>query len=67
MQTFDDADILALAWFAMMFAVFIVVGVIAHYIETRGNRRVLPPPQPRAVVGHKRYYRITTSRINDNR
>lgn len=61
--TYDDMDLLALSWLAMMFAFFIVLGIIVSHVERR--RKGLPPPQPMATRRHARWYRITTSRIND--
>ena len=66
MQTFDDLDILMMAWLALMFAFLIVIAIIAHVVE-RSRYQVLPNPQRRAVCDHCRWYRVTTSRLNDHR
>lgn len=66
MQTFDDLDVLAMAWLAMMFAIVIVIALVSSLLTPR-RREVLPKPQPRAVVGHTRWYRVTTARLNDHR
>jgi hypothetical protein len=64
MQTYDDLDILAMLWLVMMAVFFVVVAIIAGYFD-RLNKK-LPNPQPMATCKHARWYRITTSRINDN-
>ena len=65
MQTFDNTDILGMMWLAAWFGGILVIAFIASLIQRRGERPILPNPDPKAVVGHKRYYRVTTSRIND--
>ena len=67
MQTYDDLEILALAWMAMMFAVLIVVLLLTPLFLPRQHKRPMATPQRRAVCDHKRWYRTTTSRINDYR
>ena len=64
MVTYDDLDILAMLWLGGMTAVFTLVYWIARVFEKPTG---LPNPQPGAVVGHARWYRVTTSRINDNK
>jgi hypothetical protein len=64
MQTYDDLDILAMAWAAMCLAFIIVLAIIGSHFERLGKG--LPKPQPMATRKHARWYRITTSRINDN-
>lgn len=66
MPALDDLEFLALLWLVCMAALFGLVAVIANWAERRRNRNVLPPPDVRVVHGHKRWYRVTTSRINDN-
>ena len=66
MQTYDDLDILALAWMAMFLAIIIVMAIIASYFESLG-KKVLPPPQRMATRNHKRWYCVTTARLNDRR
>jgi hypothetical protein len=66
MVTYDDADILALAWMAMFMACIIVALLVASLSGPKTGRR-LPPPQPMATYRHKRWYRVTTSRLNDHR
>lgn len=66
MNALDDMEFLALVWTVVMLALFIVIGLIANWADRRRNRNVLPPPDVRVVYGHKRWYRVTTSRINDN-
>ena len=66
MNALDDIEFLALVWTVVMLALFIVIGLIANWADRRRNRNVLPPPDVRVVYGHKRWYRVTTSRINDN-
>ena len=65
MQTYDDLDILALMWLGMFFAAMVVLTIVGTYFERRAKG--LPSPQPMATRRHARWYRITTSRINDNR
>ena len=66
MPALDNLEFLALLWLVCMAGLFGLVAVISAAIDRRRDRRVLPAPDRRAVVGHKRYYRVTTSRINDN-
>lgn len=66
MNALDDMEFLALLWTVSMLALFIAIGVIANWSDRRRNRDVLPPPDIRVIHGHKRWYRVTTSRINDN-
>ena len=65
MQTYDDLDVLAMMWLGMFLVGLVVLGIIAGHFENRNKG--LPPPQPMATRKHARWYRITTSRINDNR
>jgi len=67
MQTFDDADILGLMWLGLMFAALGAIYIVAAWSNRRDARRRLPKPQARAVVGHARWYRVTTSRVNDRK
>lgn len=64
MVTYDDLDVLAIMWMAGMFIIFGLVALIVHLTP---NAPKLPEPQSRAVVGHARWYRVTTSRINDRK
>lgn len=64
MVTYDDLDILAMYWLGGMAVVFTIVYWIATHDRKPTN---LPEPQPRAVVGHARWYRVTSSRINDRK
>lgn len=65
MQTYDDLDILALMWLGMFIVAMVAITIVGTYFERRAKG--LPNPQPMATRRHARWYRVTTSRINDNR
>lgn len=64
MQTYDDLEVLAIMFAGIFLALIIVLAIIASHLENLGKG--LPKPQPMATRKHARWYRITTSRINDN-
>lgn len=65
MQTFDDLDILALLFVAGAAAVFVLAWIVAVFADKHRQARFIAPPDVRVIYGHKRWYRVTTSRVND--